>query len=123
MTIRRRSTSGQSDSAVSAILSDGSGTQRLRDAENAAAVSRRGVLWRAGLATAAGIGALSLLDAQPAEATTGPFTLGTANTSDAQTKLTATNTVQQFFVIDGSPMGVTDTTMVVTGPNGGRALQ
>jgi hypothetical protein len=107
--------------------SDGSTTQRLRDTENAAVMSRRGLLWRAGLATAAGFAARSILDvpaAQAAETVNGNFVLATGNSANAQTTLTAATTVQQFLVIDGSPMGATDTTMVIAGPsNGGKALQ
>jgi hypothetical protein len=101
---------------------DGASTQRLRAAENVQAVSRRGVLWRAGLATAGGIGALSLLDAQSADAVAHNFVLESANTAAATTTLTAAADVQQFLVIDGSPMGTTDTTMIVKGANGNTAL-
>ena len=121
MTIGRKKASSSDDLNA---LSDGSATQRLRESENAIAVSRRGVLWRAGLATAGGIGALSLLDAPDAEAVNGTFTLGVANTANAQTTLTAVADVSTgLLVIDGSGMGVTDTTMIVHGPTGGQGLR
>lgn len=102
---------------------DGHATVRLRDAETAVAVSRRGVLWRAGLATAAGVAALSALDEQSADATTSTFTLGQNNNTDATSTVTATNTLKPMMKFDGSGMGSTDTTLEVDGPNGGTALQ
>jgi hypothetical protein len=121
MTIGRKSASSTDDLNT---LNDGSATQRLRDSENAAGVSRRGVLWRTGLATAGGIGALSLIDAPPAEAAVnGNFVLATGNSANATTTLTAAADLPNgLLVIDGAPMGVTDTTMVVHGPVGGRGL-
>jgi hypothetical protein len=116
------------DSALSGGPSrtrDGAASVRLREVENANLVSRRGVLWRAaGLAAgAAGAVGLSALDAGRVDATTSNFVLGTGNTTDATTTLTPTTTLNPMMHINGSAMGITDTTLIVDGPNGGTALK
>jgi hypothetical protein len=107
-------------------LDDGMATVRLREVENGAVISRRGVLWRAGLATAAGAAALTALDEQRAQAVTGGnFVLGQANNADNTTSLTSTSGITQGFstlmALDGSSH-VTISTLDVTGPTGGTAV-
>lgn len=108
-------------------LAGGTATERLREAEAGALVSRRGVLWKAGLATAVGVGAaaLSSLDQQRADAATGgSFILGQANNASSATGLTAapTGTIgfSQAMTIDGT--GVTISALDVSGPAGGAAI-
>ena len=105
---------------------DGSATKHLRDTEAQSTISRRGVLWRAGLATVGGVSALTLLDQRRAEAITGGnFILGQANDANATTTLTPTSgaPLKPLMHIDGSSMGITDTTLIVDGPTGGKSLQ
>lgn len=103
-------------------LDGGEATLRLRELENEAVVSRRGVLWRAGLATAAGAAALTALDEQRADAVTGSnFVVGQDNTEESATTLRATTGITQGFSVlmylDGSSH-VTVSTLDVTGPSG-----
>jgi hypothetical protein len=121
MAIGRKNPSEHEDAIASG---DGSATLRLREAENATAVSRRGVLWRAGLATAAGAAALTALDERRADAATGGnFILGQSNNASTPTTLTPTADLQPMMKFDGSAMGATDTTVEIEGPsNGGNAL-
>lgn len=105
---------------------DGTATLRLRQAEKSAVVNRRGVLWRAGLATAVGAGALTALDQQRADAATGgPFVLGQANDAASVTALKPTvgltTGFSQLMSLDGSA-GITVSTLDVTGPSGGNAV-
>lgn len=104
---------------------DGTTSARLRAAEDAAVVTRRGVLWRAGLAAAVGAGALTALETERADAATGGnFVLGQANDAGSTTLLTpsASTSSNPLFRIDGSAMNATATTVDITGPNGGAAL-
>lgn len=127
MIIRRESSgdigSGDNDDVR---LDDGMATVRVREVENGAVISRRGVLWRAGLATAAGAAALTALDEQRAQAVTGGnFLLGESNNADNTTSLTATSGITQGFStlmsLDGSSH-VTISTLDVTGPAGGTGV-
>jgi hypothetical protein len=111
-----------SDDSVEAS-GDGTASLQLRDVENAGVVSRRGVLWRAGLATAAGVGVLSVLDEQRAEANTGGnFILGQGNVANATTSLAPNGQTTPLMQVNGASLSATSTTMVVNGPNGGAAL-
>jgi hypothetical protein len=105
-------------------LSDGAATVRLREVESQAMVSRRGVLWRAGLATA-GVGVLAALNEPQADAVTGgSFFLGQANTADATTALAATATTlgvpSILMSLDGT--NTTVTSLFVQGPAGGSGI-
>lgn len=119
MTIRRNSSDEADFNGT-----DGEATQRLREVENQAMVSRRGVLWRAGLATAAGVGVVAALDGQQAQAVTGGnFILGNANSAANTTSLSAPVTAtlsSQLMNLDGT--NVTVTTLFVQGPNGGTGV-
>jgi len=104
---------------------DGSATLQLRDAENAAIVSRRGLLWRAGAAGAAGVAMLTVLDDRRAEAATGNnFVLGQANDAGATTSLapSASTAPSPLMLLDGSAMGATSTTLIAKGPTGSVAV-
>lgn len=104
---------------------DGAATMRLRELEKEAVVSRRGVLWRAGLATAGGVAALTALDEQRAQADTGGnFILGQTNNASNPTILvpyTATSS-NPLMQIDGGAMNATATSLIVKGPAGGAGL-
>ena len=97
---------------------------RLRDVESAAVLSRRGVLWRTGLAAVAGIGVLSALDEQNADAAdNGNFILGQSNLATHTTSLAPTGAaVTPLFNINGAALSATQTAMEVNGPSGGAAL-
>jgi hypothetical protein len=108
-------------------LDDGAATQRLREIEKRTVISRRGVLWRAGLVTAAGVGMLTALDPQQADAATGgPLLLGQVNNSSAGDTTTlesdaATTGLASFLMtLDGT--NTTATTLVVKGAPGGKAI-
>jgi hypothetical protein len=104
---------------------DGAASVRLREAEADGVVSRRGVLWKAGLATVAGVGVLSAIDQQRSDAATGGnFVLGNANNANQTTSLVPTSGVSTspLFLVNGASMGATQTTMEVNGPSGGAAL-
>lgn len=118
MAIRRN---GADDAEQPTRSGDGTASVRLRDVEGAAVVSRRGVLWKTGLATVAGAAALTALDERRAEAATGGnFVLGENNSAGATTELSGTaNPVMQ---VDGSGLNATGTTLVVNGPSGGAGL-
>jgi hypothetical protein len=103
----------------------GTATQRLREAQSTAVISRRGVLWKAGIATAVGVAGLASLDEQRAQAASGGnFLLGSFNNAAGPTELevTAGSTVgfSQLMVLNGT--GVTVTALDVTGPSGGTAV-
>jgi hypothetical protein len=104
---------------------DGAGTLRLREVEKAAVVSRRGVLWRMGLATVGGVGALTALSERRAEAATGgAFTLGQTNDAGNPTILTRTSATSSnpLMKVDGTGMNATATTLWVVGPAGSAAI-
>jgi hypothetical protein len=104
---------------------DGAATRRLREVESVATVSRRGVLWRAGLATAVGVAGLTALDQQRADAATGGnFLLGKTNDAGASTilKPTTSTSSNPLMQIDGTAMNATATSLVVKGPAGGVGL-
>jgi hypothetical protein len=107
------------------VATDGTASHSLRELGDAGVVSRRGVLWRAGLATAGGVAALTVLDAQRADAATGGnFILGNANNAGATTTLTPTTATNSnpLLQINGAALSATSTTMIVNGPAGGAAL-
>jgi hypothetical protein len=122
MTLRGK----KSEDSVELVASgDGTASLQLREVENEGVVSRRGVMWRAGLATAAGVGVLSVLDQQRAEAATGGnFILGNANNANSTTELhpTAASNSSPLFQVNGSALSGTSTTMFVNGPGGGAGL-
>jgi hypothetical protein len=100
---------------------DGTASARLRDMEAATVVSRRGVLWRTGIATVAGAAALTALDERRADAATGGnFVLGNANSASSTTELSGT--ASPIMQLDGGGLGATGTTLVVNGPAGGAGL-
>lgn len=121
MTIRRN-TSEDNDKVR---LDDGVATLRVRELQNAAVISRRGVLWRAGLATAAGAAALTALDEQRANAATGgSFLLGETNDASSATTLKTTpGTIgfSQLMSLDAST-NITVSALDVTGPPDGNAI-
>src|SRR4051794_36318081 len=122
MTIRRKNSADNAELQ----LHDGLATLRVREVENAAVVSRRGVLWRAGLATAAGAAALTALDEQRAQAATGGnFILGGSNDANSVTALKATAGLttgfSQLMSLDGST-SITVSTLDVKGPSAGTAI-
>jgi hypothetical protein len=88
-------------------------------------LSRRGVLWRAGLATAAGAAALTALDRRHADAATlEPLVLGVSNDAGATTTLNPTpeTSSNPLLQIDGQTMDSTSTTLIVNGPAGSTAI-
>jgi hypothetical protein len=100
---------------------DGTASERLREVEAATVVSRRGVLWRTGLATVAGAAALTALDERRADAATGGnFILGNNNTAASTTELSGT--ASPVMQLDGGTLNATGTTLVVNGPHGGAGL-
>jgi len=116
---------GPSESTDGVPAADGGASIRLRDVESSAALSRRGVLWKAGIATAGAVGALSLLDQRRAEAATGGnFVLGQANDANATTQLhpTSGTSPKPLMMIDGTLLAATSTSLVAKGPAGGVAL-
>ncbi|HET7531060.1 MAG TPA: hypothetical protein VFJ98_08890, partial [Mycobacteriales bacterium] len=120
-------TVGSNDDESDAVrLDDGAGTLRLREVEKSAVISRRGVLWRAGLATAAGAAALTALDERRAEAASGgSFILGQSNDAASTSSLKVTNgtTVGLSYLmsLDGSA-GVTQSTLQISGPSTGTGV-
>ena len=125
MTIGRKGSERSEDDDV-IRLDGGAATQQLRQAESGAVISRRGVLWRAGIASAVGAVALSGLDEQRAQAATGgSFILGAANDAALATTLKATTNapvgLSQLMALDGST-NITVSTLDVTGPPGGTAI-
>jgi hypothetical protein len=109
-----------------APLDDGTASLRLREVQNGAVINRRGVLWRAGLAAAGGMAALSALDDESAQAATGgTFVLGTTNDAASPTTLHTTPGITVGFStlmsLDGST-NVTQSTLDVGGPSGGSAI-
>jgi hypothetical protein len=123
MAIRRRDAEDSGETR----LDDDSASLRLREVENGAVINRRGVLWRAGLAAAGGVAALTALDDESAQAITGTaFMLGTTNNAGNSTILQTTPGITQGFStllsLDGSDPHVTQSTLDVGGPSGGRAI-
>ena len=113
--------SASADTASSDGLVDGGGTSSLLHAEPAPRRSRRELLTRAGVATVASVGALTLLDQRRAEAATGGnFVLGAVNDAGATTELkpTTAGTKLTLFKVDGSPLTSTSTTMETISPGG-----
>jgi hypothetical protein len=111
----------------SGVPADGTTSGRLRRLSQAQ-TSRRAMLRRGGVAAAASIAGLTLLDQRRAQAATGEgFTLGQANNANTTTSLsvtTADTTLGPLLLIDGSELSSTSTTLVVNGPaGGGVALQ
>jgi hypothetical protein len=109
-----------------ARLDDGTASLRLREVQNGAVINRRGVLWRAGLAAAGGMAALSALDDESAQAATGTaFMLGATNDAANPTTLHSTPGITVGFStlmsLDGST-NVTQSTLDVGGPSGGKAI-
>jgi hypothetical protein len=118
MGIRRKDTAD----AEGVRFDDGLATVRLREVENGAVISRRGVLWRAGLATAAGAATLTALDEQRAAAVSGGnFIIGQENGAETLTTLKATSGITQGFstlmALDGTAH-FTESTLDVAGPDG-----
>jgi hypothetical protein len=100
---------------------DGTASVRLRDLEGTTVASRRGVLWKTGLATVAGAVALTALDERRADAATGGnFVLGNNNSATSVTELSGN--ASPVMQVDGSGLGATGTTLVVNGPSGGAGL-
>lgn len=100
---------------------DGTASVRLRDMEGATVTSRRGVLWKTGLATVAGAAALTALDERRADAASGGnFILGNANSATSTTELSAN--ASPVMQLDGGGLGATGTTLIVNGPTGGAGL-
>lgn len=100
---------------------NGTASGHRRDLEAAAIVSRRGVLWKAGLATVGTAAALTALDdRRAAAATNGNFILGNNNSASSTTELSGS--ASPVMQIDGASLGATGTTMIVTGPTGGAGL-
>ena len=124
MSTRHKSSQETDDEAIRS--GDGAGSLRLREVENAAVVSRRGVLWRMGLATVGGVGALTALSERRAEAATaGNFILGQANDANATTSLAPTSLSSPYpalMQINGSALNATTTTLIVNGPSGSVAV-
>lgn len=107
--------------AEQSTRADGTTSVRLREVEGAAVVSRRGVLWKTGLATVAGAAALTALDERRADAATGGnFVLGQTNSATSTTELSGT--ASPIMQLDGGSLGATGTTLVVNGPSGGAGL-
>ena len=103
-------------------LNDGAATMRLRELEKDTTVSRRHALWRAGAITAAGVGVLSALDQQRADAANGGnFILGQSNSATNVTTLTGA-AGPQLLALDGSSMSATTSTLIVTSPTGGAGV-
>jgi hypothetical protein len=106
---------------------NGGTTGELREAAQAR-TSRRNMLRRGGVAAAATVAGLTLLDQRRAEATTGnPLLLGEANDANATTTLAVTGTavlLSPLFHVSAAGLTGTSTTMVVDGPGAptGRAL-
>jgi hypothetical protein len=88
--------------------------------------ARRNLLRRGGIAAAATVAGLTLLDQRRAEAATGgPFTLGQANDANATTELhTTTNgaTLVPLFRVNGAQLSGTSTSMIVDGPGSLRGI-
>jgi hypothetical protein len=124
MITRHKSSQKTDDDAIRS--GDGAGSQRLREVENADVVSRRGVLWRMGLATVGGVGALTALSERRAEAATGGnFVLGQANDANATTTLAPTSLSSPYpalMQLNGSALNATTTTLIVNGPSGSAAV-
>jgi len=127
MSILRKDSSQASNAETGDAESgvNGAGTTELRQVERTQVVSRRGVLWRAGVATAAGVGALTVLDQHRAEAATGGnFVLGNINDAGNTTTLKRTNSTfpNPLMSLDGTGLSSTATTLIATGPAGGAAV-
>jgi hypothetical protein len=105
----------------SGVPADGSTSGRLRQLSQAR-TSRRAMLRRGGLATAASIAGLTLLDQRRAEAATGDnLMLGQPNDANTTTSLsvtTADTTLSPLLLVDGSELSSTSTTLIVNGPTG-----
>jgi hypothetical protein len=115
----------QNESA--AMPANGGTSGALREA-TLARTSRRNMLRRGGVAAAATVAGLTLLDQRRAEAATGdPFTLGQANNANATTSLaiTAAATLVPLFHVSAAGLSGSSTTMIVDGPGSvaGLALQ
>src|SRR5262245_14223671 len=82
--------------------------------------TRRNMLRRGGVAAAASVAGLTLLDQRRAEAATGGnFVLGQSNDANATTQLhvtTSGTTLVPLFRIDGRGLSGTSTSMIVDGP-------
>jgi hypothetical protein len=109
-----------------ARLDDGSASLRLREAQTGAVINRRGVLWRAGLAAAGGMAALTALDSESAQAVGTAMMVGATNDAASTTILQVTPGVTVGFStlmsLDGSDPHVTQSTLDVGGPSGGSAI-
>jgi hypothetical protein len=103
---------------------DGTTSQQLRDVESSTVSTRRGILWKGGLAAVAGAGVLTALDTQRADAANGGnFILGQSNSATSPTVLTpGSGASMPLFQVNGATMGATQTVMEVDGPSGGAAL-
>jgi hypothetical protein len=81
------------------------------------------MLRRGGLAAAASVAGLTLLDQRRAEASTGDnLILGEPNNANTTTTLsvtTADTTLNPMLLLDGSDLSSTSTTLIVNGPSGG----
>jgi len=88
--------------------------------------TRRNMLRRGGVAAAASVAGLTLLDQRRAEAATGNnFVLGSNNDANATTQLhvtTAGTTLAPLFRIDGRGLSGTSTSMIVDGPGALRGI-
>lgn len=96
------------------------GTSGLLRQSAQARTTRRSMLRRGGVAAAASVAGLTLLDQRRAEAATGgQFILGNTNDANATTQLHVTSagtTLVPLFRIDGRGLSGTSTSMIVDGP-------
>jgi hypothetical protein len=103
------------------------GTSGLLRQAALARTSRRAMLRRGGLLAAASVAGASLLDQHQAEAATAePFTLGEANDANITTSLAvspanAGSTLVPLFLLDGTGLSSTSTTLIVTGSAGAKS--
>jgi hypothetical protein len=92
-----------------------------------ARTSRRAMLRRGGLMAAVTVAGVSLLDQHLAEAATaGDFMLGEANDANITTSLSVTaadagSTLIPLFLLDGTGLSSTSTTLIVNGPTGAKS--
>jgi hypothetical protein len=86
------------------------------------------MLRRGGLMAAAAAGGLTLLDQRRAEAATaGNFILGESNDANITTSLSVTaanagSTLVPLFMLDGTGLSSTSTTLIVAGPTGAKSI-
>lgn len=116
---------GDQDTQDAGLVNGGRTSPMLRQASEQPRSGRRDVLKRAGVAAIASVGGLSLLDVRRAEAATGGnFLLGNANDAGATTSLAPSSSTapNPLFTLNGSNLTSTATTLLSTGPVGGKAI-